>query len=87
MDIEFTRDGRIVVLDDKGKVVVGVVHATVSMNAAGVSEAMLYVNVDHFKGVELHRASDGVRETREHAEEGSICPGRCGPPCHGRASG
>ena len=63
MRIRFA-DGKLTVLDDKGKVVVGVVHATVSVNADGRSEAMLYVNIDHFEGVDLRRAGDGVREER-----------------------
>lgn len=69
MDIEFDRKGQLSVWDDKGKRIIGVVHATVSMNAAGVSEAALYVNVDHFKGIALKRASDGVREHAEIADE------------------
>ncbi len=61
MKIEFV-DGKLSVWDDKGKLVVGVVQATVFLQEDGRREALLYVNLDHVRMDDLQRHVDGVRD-------------------------
>jgi len=54
--------GKLRVYDDTGKLINGVVQATVYLQEDGYRMGLLYVNLDHVRCENIPRHGDGVRD-------------------------